>query len=167
MGRMVHRLALAPLVLILALITTGDGHASHYRFSRIELVTRAEQRVLTRAGINDTRELLSWTASKRRRAWLAETTGLAYERLGTLATQCDLLRVDGVGPSMVEAFQQAGVRTTSDLAHAAPEELLTRLQAATAGTSLRYRLPTEDTLGTWIDYARHLRPLVEDLPPAP
>lgn len=164
---MAHRLALAPLALALLLVTMGDALASHYRFSRIELVTPAEQRVLTRAGINDTRELLGWTASKRRRAWLAETTGLDYARLGILATQCDLLRVDGVGPSMVEALQKAGVQTTADLAHAGTAELLTRLQVATAGTALRYRLPGEDTLSVWIDHARHLRPLLEDLPAAP
>lgn len=163
-ARMAHRLVLLPLALTVLLAGPGLASASHYRFDRVELVTQGEQRALAHAGITDTRSLLGWTASRKRRVWLTRTTGLSYERLTALATQCDLLRIDGVGPSMVEALQKAAVQTTGDLARSQPPELLERLRKATAGTPLRYRLPTEDTLEMWIDNARHLRPLLEDIP---
>lgn len=161
---MARRLVVLPLALALLLAVPGVASASHYRFSRVELVTKTEQRALERAGISDTRALLDWTASRQRRLWLTRTTGLSYDRLSALATQCDLLRVDSVGPSMVEALQKASVQTTRELAASEPGELLERLKKATAGTSLRYRLPTEETLEMWIDHARHLRQLLEDVP---
>lgn len=160
-----HRLALAPLALALILAAaTGPALASHYRFTQIELVSASEQRALAVAGIYDTRELLHWTASRQRRGWLAETTGLDYARLGALATECDLLRIDGVGPTIAEALQKAGVIETGDLARAAAAPLLDQLRVATRGTAMRSRLPDEDTLATWIASARRLRPLLEDIP---
>lgn len=166
-AHMARRLLVFPLALALLLTLPGVASASHYRLSRIELTTQTEQRALRKAGISDTRALLDWTASRQRRLWLMRTTGLDYARLSTLATQCDLLRIDSVGPSMVEALQKAGVQATRELARSEPTELLARLQKATAGTSLRYRLPTEDTLRMWIDHARHLRQLLEDVPAPP
>jgi len=164
---MTHAFRASLLVLSVA-ATLGarapEAEASHYRFDRIELVTADEQRALRLAGIHDTQDLLRWTASRRNRAWLARTTAISYARLTELATVCDLLRIDGIGPTMVDALQKASIRDTTDLAYAAPTPLLERLRVVTRGTSMRQRLPDEDTLAMWIGDARRLPPLLEDLP---
>lgn len=153
--------------IVLALAALGDAppaSASHYRFDRVELVTAAEARALRQNGIHDTRELLHWTARRRNRAWLAEASAIPYERLTALATQCDLLRIDGIGPTMVDALQKAAVIDTTELAYASPTALLERLRIVTRGTPMRQRLPDEDTLAVWIRDARRLAPVLEDVP---
>lgn len=162
--RPLSRLALA--LVLTATIAAGAAFASHYRFERVDVVTKAERAAFARAGISDTRSLLEWTATLSKRVWLARETGIPYERLAALATQCDLLRIEGVGPSMVEVLQKAGVQDTRALARALPEPLLERFQEVTAGTRMRRLLPQVDTIAAWIRLARRL-PTVIDVPEPP
>ncbi len=163
-----------PIAAVLAALTfagveaasTLPAAASHYRFARIEMVTPAERAALAAVDVRDTRALLHYTARLSHRVWLARATRIDLDRLAELAAQCDLLRVDGIGPSMVEALHRAGVMDTGSLSREVPGPLLGRLRAATKGTSLRYRLPEESTLSWWIHAARRLRPLL-DFTPAP
>ncbi len=167
---MIHRptLALAALLALASLVQVAPpAQASHYRFSRIELVTQPEQRALAEVDVRDTKVLLAWTATLSNRVWLARATGIDLDRLAQLAAQCDLLRVDSVGPSMVEALQKAGVMDSRALARETPAPLLVRLKEATRGTPLRYRLPEEDTLSWWIRSARRLRPVLDFTPELP
>jgi len=147
-------------------LTAGVAHASHYAFERVDFVTAKEKRQLSRAGILDTKVLLGWTATLDKRNWLSDQTGIDVGRLEELATMCDLLRIEGIGPSMVDVFQKAHVRTSDDLAYALPEPLLKDLQVAARGTRMAKLLPTTDTLQSWIREARQMRPVLHDLSPA-
>lgn len=162
-----HRVLLATLVstfLAVPVALGGSAEASHYSFANISdpaFLTRAERRVLARAGILDTAMLLKWTASASRRRWLSEQTALAPERIEALATQCDLLRIEGIGPSVLVVLQKAGIRDSRALARADAAELLTHLRVAARGTSMAQKLPQTDTLATWIDTAHRLRPVLD------
>lgn len=159
--------AVTALCVLVGGVLPQSARASHYRFERIELLTKAEQRALARVGVQDTRALLARTQTLVDRVWLARATGITLERLTTLATQCDLLRVGGVGPTMVVAFQKAGVPESSALAQADAAELLSRLQVATTGTPMRARLPDTSILDVWIEAARRSPSRLRDLPTAP
>lgn len=151
-----------------ALATTAAmpaARASHYAFARVDLVTALERKALSRAGIFDTNMLLAWTASADRRAWLADTTAISYERLSELATMCDLLRVEGIGPVMVGALQKAGLLDTQALADSLPQPVVDKLRVVTRGTSVAQRLPDPDTVRTWISAAKRLRPILEGTNP--
>ncbi len=145
-------------------LAAGTAQASHYSFANISdpsFLTRDEQRQLGRAGILDTATLLKWTASAPRRRWLAQHTTLAPERLELLATQCDLLRIEGIGPSVLVVLQKAGIRDSRTLGRADATELLTHLRSAARGTAMAQKLPQTDTLATWIRTARRLRPVLD------
>jgi predicted flap endonuclease-1-like 5' DNA nuclease len=104
--------------------------ASHYRLPVDGLVTVDETEALKKAGIATTLDLLDAIAPKAGRESVASKSGLTFARLTTLAAQVDLLRVNGLGPSMVRLLQAGGVRHARDLAKAAPAELRARLEAA-------------------------------------
>jgi hypothetical protein len=141
--------------------------ASHYRLIHAAFVTDVEREALERAGIAHTKALLEWTATPTGRARLNAATGLPLERLEVLATQVDLLRVPGFGPTMVVPLQDAGIRTSADLARADSAALLKQLAVVTRGTELHHRLPADDTVRTWIAAARRLRPVLKGLPTPP
>jgi len=136
--------------------------ASHYSLDRVDLVTAGERRALSRAGILDTKVLLAWTASLSRRQWLADESGLTLERLGELAFVCDLLRVEGVGPSVAAVLRRAGAIDSEALAASDSGELLGRMRVAARGTSMAMKMPDEDTVRSWIRIARRLEPVLED-----
>lgn len=154
---------IVPLLVALAVLPLAEpASASHYNLDRVDLVTAAERRALSRAGVLDTKVLLAWTAKLSRRQWLADETGMSWERLSELAALCDLLRVEGVGPSIAEVLVKSGAPHASALAGADPQALLDRMRVATRGTSMRLRLPDPDTIRSWIRIARGLRPVLED-----
>jgi hypothetical protein len=159
-----HALLLATFVSTSLAVAGGRAEASHYSFANIadpSFLTRDEQRVLGRAGILDTATLLKWTASAPRRRWLAEHTTLAPARIELLATQCDLLRIEGIGPSVLVVLQKAGIRDSRALARADAAELLTHLRVAARGSAMAQKLPQTDTLATWIRAAHRLRPVLD------
>lgn len=150
-------LALVAVLVVLAL----PAWASHYGLDRVGFVTAGEKQALARAGVLDTRVLLDWTATADKRAWLAETTHIAPTRLEALARRCDLLRVDGIGPNILEVLVKAGIDDTRALARARAGALAKALRAAAKGTAMQHRLPVEETITSWILEAQLLRPLIE------
>jgi len=159
-----RRLRLVAIVVILlatALGPTPSTLASHYTLTQVEFVTPSEQRALSRAGILDTGVLLDWAATRTGRRWLARTTDIPAARLAALAARCDLMRVSGVGPSIVEVLVTAGIADTRALGRALPGPLLARMRTATRGHPMHQKLPAEDTLATWVAEARLLRPVLE------
>jgi len=143
------------------LVLVAPAWASHYSLDRVAFVTTAERRALGRAGVLDTQVLLDWTAQAERRAWLAEATHITVERLTVLAGRCDLLRVEGIGPTILDVLVKAGIDDSRALARARASALAKALRAAARGTAMQHRLPVEETLTTWILEAQLLRPVVE------
>ena len=156
-----NRVVAGALLVLLLVAWAGPGRASHYALDRVGFVTVAERRALGRAGVLDTSVLLDWTATAERRAWLAQTTSISATRLAALAARCDLLRVEGIGPTILDVLVKVGIGDSHDLARARAGALLEALKIAARGTSMQQRLPAEETLTAWILEARLLRPVVE------
>lgn len=154
-------LGVASVVAALALIWAPPVWASHYRLSTSGLVSRAELTALEGAGVKTTADLLERTAPRRARARLTRATGLSLARLTELGTQCDLLRVRGVGPTMVRLLQASGVRHTGLLSKSTAAALRVKMAAANKLHRLTEVLPDEATVGDWIAQAQALPRLLE------
>ena len=157
------RAALACVVLV-AMLTAGasrDALASHYRLPADGLVSDDEHASLTRAKVHTTVDLLERAARVAAREALAKSSGLSLARLTTLACQVDLLRVKGLGPSMVRLLHAAGIRHTRDLKGLAAAAVLDRMRAANSVHEIAPVLPQEPVIADWISQAVRLEWLLE------
>lgn len=135
--------------------------ASHYRLPAGGLVSESEERSLAEHSVDTTEALLAGTASLKARRALSKATGLSYARLTELATQCDLLRIRGVGPSVVRLLQAAGTRHTAALRQARADALAEKLKSANAVHGIMEVLPDTASLSDWITQARELPKVLE------
>ncbi|PIE19650.1 MAG: hypothetical protein CSA66_02210 [Proteobacteria bacterium] len=138
--------------------------ASHYRLPAGGMVTSEEHRQLKRVGVDTTLALLRRAAPVTGREDLARTSGLTFNRLTTLACQVDLLRIKGLGPSMVKLLQTAGVRHTRDLRASAVDDLHARLATANSIHHIAHVLPQPGVLDSWIGQAKALKQVLEGVP---
>jgi len=148
---------------LVALGAAAPAWAGHYRLPVENLITVEESGALSKAGIQTTLALLEQIARVGPRKAIAAKTGLTYVRLSTLAAQADLLRVEGVGPSMVLLLQAAGVRHTRDLGAADPAALRDKMAVANGVHNISPVVPQEDVVRSWIQHARGLPQIVEGL----
>ncbi|MCC6620470.1 MAG: DUF4332 domain-containing protein [Deltaproteobacteria bacterium] len=150
--------------ILIALVLASSplvAHAGHYRLPVDNLVTVDESNALSKAGIRTTLGLLDHVAPLDKRRALAAKSGLTFVRLSTLATQIDLLRVEGVGPSMVRLLQAAGIRHTRDLGAADAAGLREKMRVANGVHQISSVLPQEDVVRSWIESARGLPQILE------
>lgn len=155
--------ALVALATSACLVVSAPAHASHYRLPVDNLITQAETDALKKAGIETTLALLDAIGSTAGREQVAMKSGLTFARLTTIAAQVDLLRVNGLGPSMVRLLQAGGIRHARDLAGAGTADLHARLVAANGVHRIAPVLPSEGILADWIAQAKALKSVVEGL----
>ncbi|TNF27150.1 MAG: DUF4332 domain-containing protein [Deltaproteobacteria bacterium] len=148
-------------VVSLLVLAGGTAWASHYRLPADGLVSEEEHAALGKAEVHTTLDLLNRAAKVSDREALARQTGLPLARLTTLACQADLLRVKGLGPSMVRLLQTAGIRHTRDLRATEPDGLLDRLRAANGIHHIAPVLPRTEVLAEWIEQAKGFEWLLE------
>jgi len=157
------KLSFAVTFIAALLLAAPAASASHYRLPIGDrcIVTDGELKALKREGITTTLELFERTARRADRETLARKTAIPFPRLTELASQVDLLRVTGVGPTMVRLLQTGGVRHTRDLRAAKVDALLARLQAANGIHRVTEELPPREMVEDWIDQARGMEQLLE------
>ncbi len=158
---MTPRRAMALSVFLVVAALAPAALASHYRLPAGGLVSESEERSLVEHSVDTTEALLANTASLKARRALSKATGLSYARLTELATQCDLLRVRGIGPSVVRLLQAAGTRHAAALRQANPEVLASKIKAANAAHGIMEVLPDVASLTQWIAQARELPKVLE------
>lgn len=151
------------VVLALALLWPAAASASHYRLPAAGLVSGEETKSLNAANVHTTVDLLERTASVKDRKKLVRQTRISFVRLTELATQCDLLRIKGVGPSMVRLLQAAGVRHTMALKAASAGALMGRLEAANNSHRITEVLPDVTQVAAWIASAKGLEARLEGI----
>jgi len=152
----------AGLALFVATLAGGPSWASHYRLAPgFSLITEPERATLKKAKVQTTAALLEATAKRATRRALSKSTGISFARLTELATQCDLLRIKGLGPSAVRLLQAARVRHTSALRHASAGSLHGQLEAIKATLGLPQVVPDTAELTNWIGQAKKLRRVLE------
>lgn len=113
-------------------------------------------KALGKAGIHTTKDLLALAGPQQTRRALARTTGMTRKRLLSLAEQCDLLRIRGVGPVIVRLLQAAGFASTRPLGRANPGKAWKALRAANIGRQIAPTVPPEAIVASWVKTAARL-----------
>jgi len=111
---------------------------------------------MKKAGIRTTEKLLETAKSLKGRQMLAEKTEIDQEKLLQVANFIDRMRIKGVGPEYAELLEAAGVVTVRELRYRNPTRLAERMAEANLERKLVRVLPSEQTIGRWIDHAKKL-----------
>jgi predicted flap endonuclease-1-like 5' DNA nuclease len=108
------------------------------------------------ADIRTTEDLLAKGATPKKRAALAEQTGLSEKLLAKWVRRADLMRIDGVGEEYGELLDCGGVADMADLAGRNADELYDKLRMANATRRLVQRLPSAAEIKGWIAQAKDM-----------
>lgn len=122
----------------------------------IEDVTEAYASKLRAAGIDSPLELLRRGATPSGRKEIAKATGLDEAMILTWVNQCDLYRIKGVGREYADLLEEAGVDTVVELAQRNAANLTAKLVEVNTAKSLVQKLPTEKSVGNWVEQAKEL-----------
>jgi predicted flap endonuclease-1-like 5' DNA nuclease len=116
---------------------------------------------LETAGVGTTDALLSRGATGAGRSALATETGISESMLLRWVNHADLMRITGVGSEYADLLEAAGVDSPSELAQRNAGNLATTFQELDAArpNTVR-RVPSQDTVASWIDEAGKLAQIV-------
>lgn len=164
----VHRVALVAVSMTVAFTTVTlfggarPAFAGHYSLEDVPQLMDAKVLAKLQAqGITTTLQLLDATSKKKGRAALVKKTGQPAKIVTWWANFTDLLRVDGVGPTMARLIQAAGVANIAALRGESAAGLLAKVTAANAKYRVTELLPSEGHLENWIAQAAKMAILVE------
>lgn len=158
------RSTLRLLVMAVALFGATSAQAGHYRLPVDNFITQVETDQLAKAGINTTLGLLNEVKTAAQRKKVASVTGIALARVDELACQADLLRIDGIGPTMVRLLNASGVKHSKALGAEAAAALLERMKAVNLAQKIANVLPREGQVAAWVAAAGRLGPGIEGVP---
>ncbi len=149
----------------LAVASTAPGaYAGHYRLPVANFINQEETTLLQKAGISTTLALLDEVKTHAQRKRVAQVTGISVKRLEALAGQVDLLRIDGIGPTVVRLMLAAGVKHARGLGAESADVLLGRMKAANTAQQITSVMPREGQLAAWIAAAKRLGSVIEGVP---
>ncbi len=112
--------------------------------------------LLKKAGVRSTATLLERARTLRGRNILADQTGIAPNQLLCWANMADCMRIPGVSREYADLLKAGGVDTVKELKHRNPANLATLMAEANKARKLVRVLPSEKTVGRWIDHAKGL-----------
>ena len=111
---------------------------------------------MRKAGIRTTEKLLETAKTLKGRQMLAEKTEIDQKQLLCVANLIDRMRIKGVGPEYAELLKAAGVNTIRELRYRNPARLAEAMAQANLERKLVRVLPSQHTVGRWIDQAKKL-----------
>jgi predicted RecB family nuclease len=111
---------------------------------------------LKAVGIRTTEKLLDATQNLKGRKSLAEKIDADEKDLLRIANLIDRMRIKGVGEEYAELLEAAGVVTVKELKYRNPAKLAKAMAEANAKRKLVRVLPSEHTIGQWIEKAKKL-----------
>jgi predicted RecB family nuclease len=111
---------------------------------------------MKKVGIRTTEKLLETAKSLKGRRMLAEKTEIDQEQLLRIANLIDRMRIKGVGQEYSELLEAVGVVTVKELRYRNPARLAQAMAKANVKRKLVRVLPSEHTIGRWIDHAKKL-----------
>ena len=111
---------------------------------------------MKKVGIRTTEKLLETAKSLKGRQMLAEKTDITQDQLLRVANMIDRMRIKGVGQDYAELLEAAGVKTIKELRYRNPARLAEAMAQANVDRKLVRVLPSEQTVGRWIDHAKKL-----------
>ena len=116
----------------------------------------AHVRLLKSVRIRTTERLLDVAKSPKGRKQLRTMTGINERLLLRWANTADRMRIKGVGKENAELLEAAGVNTVRELKYRNPAKLAAAMRDANRKRKLVSILPSEATVGRWIEEARRL-----------
>jgi predicted flap endonuclease-1-like 5' DNA nuclease len=111
---------------------------------------------LKKAGIRTTEKLLETAKSLKGRQMLSEKAEVDEKQLLRVANLIDRMRIKGVGQEYSELLEAVGVATLKELRYRNPARLAKAMAEANVKRKLVRVLPSEHTIGRWIEHARKL-----------
>lgn len=130
------------------------------KLETIEGIGPAISAKLAEAGVGSCEALLEQGATKKGRAQLAASTGLAEKQLLRFVNHADLMRIKGVGGEYSELLEAAGVDSVPELAQRNAASLAAKLAEANEAKRLVRAVPSESQVAAWIDQAKSLPKVV-------
>ena len=158
-----HSMVLRLVVVIALLLGASSVSASHYRLAGSGLLSKLEIAAFKKIGVTSTKALLDRGLSAKARAALARETSVSKARISVLIQQCDLLRISGVGPTLVRLFQDAGYTNTTKLSRAKPGTLRQKMVSSNARLRLVPEVPGVGLLTRWLAAAKRLPRIVKGI----
>ena len=131
-----------------------------YKIIDIEGVGDVYAEKLIAAGIEKVEDLLEKCAAPKRRADLAEATGISPKLILKWTNHADLFRIKGVGPQFAELLEAAGVDTVKEFRHRLAENLVPKLEEVNAAKNICNRVPSVKEVEKMIAQAKELEPKV-------
>jgi small subunit ribosomal protein S2 len=111
---------------------------------------------LSKAGISSVEQLLEQCATAEARAKCAETTGLNEKSLERWVIMSDFFRLAGVQGNEAELLEMSGYNNMAELAEAAADDVVAKLQATNDEKSLAPSVPEKSVVEAWIAEAKSL-----------
>jgi predicted flap endonuclease-1-like 5' DNA nuclease len=111
---------------------------------------------LKKAGIRTTEKLLETAKSLKGRQMLSEKAEVDEKQLLRVANLIDRMRIKGVGQEYSELLEAVGVATLKELRYRNPARLAKAMAEANVKRKLVRVLPSEHTIGRWIEHAKKL-----------
>lgn len=111
---------------------------------------------MKKVGIRTTEKLLETAKSLKGRQMLVEKTGVEQDELLRVVNLIDRMRVRGVGQDYAALLEAAGVKTIRELRNRNPGRLAEAMAKANVERKVVRVLPSEQTVGRWIDFAKKL-----------
>lgn len=130
--------------------------SASYSISKLDGLSPEAVKTLKAAGIRTTRRFLEAAKDAKGRKQIAVQLGMDEKCVLRLANMADRMRVKGLGTEYAELLRAAGVDTVKELKYRNPAKLAQALAAANAKRKLVRLLPTENTVGRWIEDAKTL-----------
>jgi hypothetical protein len=129
----------------------------NYPVSELDGITPGIGELLISYKIRTTNKLLAQAKTPKKRVTLAKKIGIPAAEVLRCATMADRLRVKGIGRESAELLELAGVKTVQDLRYRNPVNLAQAMAAAAKKQKLQRALPSERTVGRWIENAKKLK----------
>jgi predicted flap endonuclease-1-like 5' DNA nuclease len=127
-----------------------------YPISDIEGIEPEVAGKLKSVGIRTTAKLLETAKNACGRKKLACKTGFDERRILCWANMADKMRIKGIGEEYADLLHAAGVDTVKELKYRNPCNLAKAMASANAKRKLVRLLPSEKTIGRWIEDAKKL-----------
>lgn len=111
---------------------------------------------LDKLSVKTADELLAKVATPADRKALAKELGVVEKTVLGLANRVDLMRIKGIDSAEADLLERAGVDTVKELATRNADNLNKALAKTNSKKKVVSQLPSEKTLGEWIDQANSL-----------
>ena len=132
------------------------------RIQDVEGIGPAHAATLTSAGVSTTEDLLQRAGPRAGREALASATGISPKLVLKWVNLADLMRIKGIGEEFSDLLEGAGVDSPAELAQRNAANLAITFQEFNAARpDVVRRVPSEETVASWIEQARALPKVVE------